>query len=383
MTRMARRAASLQPTIFTAMTDLANRHRAVNLGQGFPDFAAGEAIKRSAIRAIEKDCNQYAPGNGQPKLREAIAAKLHRQYRLRFDSKRQIAVTVGATEALFAALFGLLDPGDEVILFEPCYDSYRPAIGMAGGVSRPLTLRPPDWHVDLDELERLISPRTRLLLLNSPQNPIGKVFNREELRAIAELCVRHDVIAVTDEVYEHILFEGEHIPLATLPGMAERTLTISSLAKTFSVTGWKVGWAAGPADLVEALLRVKQFITFCGAAPLQTAAAEALAAGEDFYHRLKEDYRQRRNFLCELLADVGLPPLTPQGTYFVCVDIGDLGRGNDIEFCRDLTERVGVAAIPVSPFCSHPDDGRDLVRFAFCKSWPVLEEAARRLRTGM
>ncbi|WP_020677106.1 aminotransferase class I/II-fold pyridoxal phosphate-dependent enzyme [Geopsychrobacter electrodiphilus] len=378
---MALRVASMQPTIFSTMTQLAIKHEAVNLGQGFPDFDPPDFIRDAAIAALRGPYNQYAPGMGHLPLRQALAKRYTQRYHLNYDPQTEILVTVGATEALFATMMGLLDPGDEVILFEPCFDSYHPAIDFAGGVARSCVLRPPDWQFSSNDLENLISPRTKLLLLNSPQNPCGKVFCQEELELIAALCIRHDLIAVTDEVYEFITFDGHpHIPLASLPGMRERTLTISSLAKTFSVTGWKVGWASGPAELIEALLRAKQFITYCGAAPLQMAGAKALESVEEYYLDLAEDYRQRRDFLYAVLRDCGMHVLLSQGTYYLMVDISALGRGDDVAFCRWLTTEVGVAAIPASPFYADPADGQKLVRFAFCKSWPILEEAARRLR---
>jgi N-succinyldiaminopimelate aminotransferase len=365
------------------MTELAIKHAAVNLGQGFPDFDPPDFIRDAAVEALNGPYNQYAPGSGQLQLRQAIAARMTNHYQLTYDPQTEILVTVGATEALFASMMGLLNPGDEVILFEPCFDSYRPAIELAGGIPRSYILRPPEWQIDPACLEALISPRSRLLLLNSPQNPIGKVFGLTELAQIAALCIKHDLIAITDEVYESILFdEQRHIPLASLPQMQERTVTISSLAKTFSVTGWKVGWAAGPATLIEALLRAKQFVTFCGASPLQIAGATALKIGDNFYQGLAQDYSQRRDFLYALLKDCGMNVLQSQGTYYLMVDISNLNKGDDVAFCRWLVEEVGVAAIPASPFYTDPTEGQNLVRFTFCKSWPVLEEAARRLKQG-
>lgn len=383
MKPMAHRVAQMQPTIFTAMTALALKHDAVNLGQGFPDFNPPDFIRDAAIEAIQGPYNQYAPGSGHLPLRQAISTRMENRYELSYNPHDEILVTVGATEALFAVMMGLLDPDDEVILFEPSFDSYRPAINFAGARACCYTLRPPQWQIDSAKLEAMISPRTRMLLLNSPQNPIGKVYSRTELELIAALCIKHDLIAVTDEVYEAILFDNQqHIPLASLPQMQERTLTISSLAKTFSVTGWKVGWVAGPAQLVEAALRAKQFVTFCGAAPLQIAGAKALEIDEEFYTALAKDYCKRRDFLYDLLKECNLNVLPSQGTYYLMVDITDLGRGDDVEFCRWLTEEIGVAAIPASPFYADPKDGQNLIRFTFCKSWPVLEEAARRLKQG-
>lgn len=380
---MAHRVAEMLPTIFTAMTELAIKHDAINLGQGFPDFDPPEFIREAAVEALRGPYNQYAPGSGHLPLRHAIANQIKTRYQLNYDPQQEILVTVGATEALFAAMMGLLDPDDEVILCEPCFDSYRPAIEFAGAKPKSYTLRPPHWQIDFTALEALITPRTRLLLLNSPQNPLGKVYSQVELEQIAALCIKHDLIAVTDEVYEMILFdEQQQIPLASLPGMRERTLRISSLAKTFSVTGWKVGWATGPAELIEACLRAKQFITFCGAAPLQIAGAKALDVGEDFYLELAEEYQKRRDFLYATLKNCGLNVLQTQGSYYLMVDISELGRGDDVSFCNWLTTDVGVAAIPASPFYTDPAEGKDLVRFAFCKSWSALEEAAKRLNKG-
>lgn len=363
------------------MTALAERHGAVNLGQGFPDFPSPDFVKRAAVAAIEQDVNQYAPSAGRPSLREAIARRLERRYGWSVDPARQVVVTHGATEALFASILALVDPGDEVILFEPAYDSYLPSIGMACGVPRCYTLRPPDWAVDRDELAALFSPKTRLLLLNTPHNPTGKVFSAAELGMIAELCLEHDVIAVTDEVYEHIVFNGlSHRPLATFPGMADRTVTVSSLAKTFSVTGWKVGWVAASPELAEAVMRAHQFITFSGAAPLQEAAATALAAPAAYYDELAAMYLSRRDFLVSALRRAGLKPIVPQGTYFVMVDIDGLGFADDVAFCRYLTVEIGVAAIPPGAFYRNPADGRKLARFAFCKSDETLALAAERLQ---
>lgn len=362
------------------MTELAERHGAVNLGQGFPDFPSPDFVKRAAVVAVEQDINQYAPSAGRFSLRAAIARRLELDYGWVLDPAAQIVVTHGATEALFAAMLALVDPGDEVIVFEPAYDSYVPSIEMAGGVPRYYTLEPPAWAVDRTALEALFTPRTRLILLNTPHNPTGKVFAAAELETIAALCRERDVIAVTDEVYEHIVFDGaRHRPLATLPGMEDRTITISSLGKTFSVTGWKVGWAAASPELAGAIVRAHQFITFCGAAPLQEAAARALAAPSSYFEELAAMYRAKRDFLVAALRAAGLKPIVPQGTYFVMVDIGGLGFADDVAFCRYLTTEIGVAAIPPSAFYHDPTLGAGLARFAFCKSDETLERAAERL----
>lgn len=380
MTRMAHRVHDFGTTIFSEMTELANRHQAVNLGQGFPDFPGPKFLKKAAIDAILSDLNQYAPGKGQPRLRQAIADKMERHYGRTVDPETELTVTVGATGAIFATILGLVDPGDEVILFEPYYDSYLPATQIAGGVPRFYTLQPPDWRIDEAELRALFSDKTKLILINTPHNPTGKVFSEGELSLIADLCRQHDVIAVTDEVYEHIVFDDcRHVPLAGLPGMADRTVTISSAGKTFSMTGWKVGWAVAPPDLIQAILRVHQFMTYCGATPLQEAVAIALQTSPDYYAKLAAMYQANRDFLADVLAEVGLKPLMPQGTYFMMADISHLGFPDDVAFCRYLTREVGVTAIPPSAFYSDPADGAKLVRFAFCKTRSVLEEGARRL----
>ncbi len=380
MSYMAQRVSHLGTTIFFEMTNLANQYGAVNLGQGFPDFSGPDFLKQAAIQAIQADINQYAPGSGRPALREAIAQKMARDYDLPVDPSSEVTVTSGATEAIFATILGLVNPGDEVILFEPYYDSYLPSIEFAGGVPRFYTLRPPNWELDPEALTALFSDKTRLIIVNTPHNPTGKVFSEAELGLIADLCQRYDVIALVDEVYEHIIFDGlKHTSLATLPGMAGRTVTISSAGKTFSMTGWKVGWAIAAPELTQALFRVHQFITYSGAAPLQEAVAAALNTEPAYYTELTAFYQANRDFLAGALQAAGLKPLTPQGTYFIMVDLSGLGFPDDVTFCRYLTTEIGVAAIPPSAFYLHPADGASLARFAFCKSRATLEEAARRL----
>lgn len=381
MTTMATRVQGFGTTIFTEMTALAQAHDAVNLGQGFPDFAAPDFLKEAAQQAIAADINQYAPAYGRPRLRQAIADKMSRVYGLQVDPQSEVVVTHGATEAIFATILGLLDPGDEIIIFEPFYDSYVPATQFANGTPRFYTLRPPDWRIDPDALAALFNERTKLILINTPHNPTGKMFTHDELQLIANLCQQHDVIAVADEVYEHIVFDGRsHHTLATYPGMRERTVTISSLGKTFSATGWKVGWAIAAPELATAIFRVHQFMTFCGAAPLQEAAAVALETADAFYTELSRDYQQKRDLLLGILADVGLPAIAPHGTYFAMVDISQLPFANDIAFCKYLTTDIGVAAIPPSAFYSNPADGAGLARFAFCKKEETLQKAGERLR---
>jgi N-succinyldiaminopimelate aminotransferase len=380
MTYMAQRVRHFGPSIFFEMTKLANQHRAVNLGQGFPNFSGPDFLKQAAIQAIEGDINQYAPGSGRPRLREAIAQKMARFYGLPIDPESEVIVTHGATEAIFGTIMGLVDPGDEVIIFEPYYDSYLPAVQLAGGTPRLYTLRPPDWAVNEAGLAALFSDATKLILVNTPHNPTGKVYTEAELRLVADLCLKHDVIAVMDEVYEHIIFDGwQHISMAALPGMGSRTVTISSLGKSFSMTGWKVGWAVASPELVEALFRVHQFMVYSGVAPLQEAAVTALQASSDYYSELVDMYQSNRDFLAAALAEAGLSPIIPKGTYFLMADISQLGFPDDVAFCRYLTTEVGVAAIPPSAFYYDPADGATLARFAFCKTRDVLEEAARRL----
>jgi N-succinyldiaminopimelate aminotransferase len=362
-------------TIFTEMSALAERTGAINLGQGFPDEDGPAEVLEAAARAIREGHNQYAPLPGVPALREAIAEHQRRFYGIELDPVTQVQVTFGATEAIAAALLGICEPGDDVVCFEPYYDSYAAGIAMAGARRRPVTLRPPDWRFDPDALEAAITRRARVLLLNTPHNPTGKVFSRQELGLIADACIEHDLIAVTDEVYEHLVFDGEHVPLCTLPGMAERTLTISSLGKTFSVTGWKTGWATGPPELVAATRTAKQFLTFAGGTPFQHAGAVALPLGDEVYAALASGLLAKRDRLCDGLAAAGLDVLRPAGTYFANVDAGRDG----VAFCRELVERAGVVAIPTSVFYDDEAAGRDLVRFAFCKRPAVIDEAARRL----
>ena len=380
---IANRVRHFGTTIFTEMTALAQQHKAVNLGQGFPDFPAPAYAKEAAERAIRADINQYAPRHGLPQLRQAIADKALKHEGLTADPDTEITVLHGATEAIFATIMGLVNPGDEVILFEPYYDSYIPSVEFAGGVPRFYTLHPPNWEIVAAELTALFNERTKLILLNTPHNPTGKVYSRQELQLIADLCIQHDVIAVVDSVYEHILFDNaQHHTLATFPHMRQRTVTISSLGKTFSVTGWKVGWTIAPPDLSQGIVRGHQFITFCGVAPLQAAAADmfAWAEREGYYQQLGEMYQRKRDFLLGALEDAGLPALRPQGTYFTMVDISHLGFANDIEFCRYLTTEIGVAAIPPSAFYQNAADGATVARFAFCKTDESLAEAALRLQ---
>jgi N-succinyldiaminopimelate aminotransferase len=368
-------------TIFAEMSALAHATGAINLGQGFPDTDGPPEVLAAAVAAIRAGHNQYPPGAGTPELRAAVARHQQRFWGLAVDPDTEVLVTAGATEAIAATLLALCEPGDEVVAFEPTYDSYGAAVAMAGGQLRVVTLRQPGLAVDLDALAAAITPRTRLLLLNTPHNPTGKVFTRDELTAIAELAVARDILVVTDEVYEHLVFEGVHHPLAGFPDMAERTLTISSAGKTFSCTGWKIGWVCGPADLVAAVRTAKQFLTFVNGAPFQPAVALGLGLGDDVYDDLRDGLRAKRDLLCDGLAAAGLEVFVPQGTYFATVDVRSVGEEDGAAFCRSLPERCGVVAIPSSVFYEDPATGRSLVRFAFCKQTDVLEQAVERLAT--
>jgi len=369
-------------TIFAEMTALANEHGALNLGQGFPDTDGPQEILDAAKAAIDAGRNQYPPGAGVPELLEAIAAHQKRFYDIDLDPWREVLVTVGATEAIAATILALCETGDEVVTFEPYYDSYAASIALAGAVRRTSVLRFPDFAVDEESLRAAFSPRTRLVLLNTPHNPTGKVFTRAELELICALAREHDAWVVTDEVYEHLVFDGlEHVPVATLPGMRERTLTISSAGKTFSTTGWKVGWVSGPAEAVAAVRTVKQFLTYVASGPFQPAVALGLGLGDEVYAGLSRSMQAKRDVLVQALRGIGLDVAVPGGTYFVVADVAPLGATDALEFCRKLPGRVGVAGVPVSVFHDDVDAARTLVRFAFCKQDDVLREAAARLST--
>jgi len=376
----ARRLDGLGTTIFAEMSALALATGSVNLGQGFPDSDGPIEVADAAVAAIRAGINQYPPGPGRPDLRLAISEHQQRFYALHLDPDTEVVVTTGATEAIAAALLGLVDPGDEVVALEPFYDSYTAGIAMAGGVRVPVTLRAPDFRLDVDRLRAAVTARTRLVLLNSPHNPTGTVLSEEELTAVAELAVQRDLIVVTDEVYEHMTYGVPHRPLATFPGMAERTLTVSSAGKTFSFTGWKVGWACGPARLVRAVLTAKQFLTFVSGAPFQPAVAVGLRLPDTYFTGLADSLRGKRDRLVEGLRTVGLEVFVPQGTYFVSADVRSLGYDDGVTFCRDLPQRAGVVAIPHQVFYDDIEAGRPLVRFAFCKRDDVLDEAIDRLQ---
>ncbi len=378
--QVAERLASFGPTIFTEISRRAAQAGAVNLGQGFPNFDGPEFVKEAAIEAIRAGHGQYARMFGIPELNRRIAERFAAETGIGVDGEGEVTVTSGCTEALVASFMGLVEPGQEVVLFEPYYDSYLACVAMAGAVPRFVTLRPPDFRVDPRALEAAFSPRTRAVLVNTPHNPTGKVYGAAELEQIAALCRRHDALAITDEVYEHLVFEGEHIHLASLPGMWERTVTLSSLGKTFSLTGWKIGWAIAPPHLTQAVRAAHQFITFATATPLQHGAAAALAAPPSYFRDFLASYRRRRDLLVEGLGRVGLEVYPPQGTYFVMADHGRFGFPDDTAFCLHLIEHVGVAAIPPASFYHDPAEGRTLARFAFCKTEATLREALGRLQ---
>jgi N-succinyldiaminopimelate aminotransferase len=365
----------LGTTIFTEMTALAERTGAINLGQGFPDTDGPAEAIEAAVAALRGGANQYAPLPGVPVLREAVFAHQRERYGLEPDD---VLITFGATEAIASALLGLCDPGDEVIVLEPYYDSYAACIAFAGARRRPVTLRPPDFVLDAEALRAAAAAaggRARVLLLNTPHNPTGRVLTRDELQAVAEVCIEHDLVCVSDEVYEHLVYDGEHVPIATLPGMAERTLTISSVGKSFSFTGWKIGWCSGPAALVRSVRAVKQFLTFAGGTPLQHAAAAALRLPPVHLQTLRDELRSNRDTLAAAISAAGWEPLVPAGTYFINADVGV----ESVAFCAELPERCGVVAIPTSVFYDDKAAGSTLVRFAFCKRPEVIAQAADRL----
>jgi N-succinyldiaminopimelate aminotransferase len=378
-----RRLAEFGTTIFAEMSALAVRTESINLGQGFPDTDGPEEIREAAVRALRDGRgNQYPPGPGVPELRTAIADHQRGRYGLAYDPDTEVLVTAGATEAIAASLLALVEPGDEVIALEPYYDSYAACIAMAGGRRVPVTLRPSagTYTLDLDELRDAVTDRTRLILLNTPHNPTGTVLGRDELAAIAELAVERDLLVITDEVYEHLVFEGDHLPIASFPGMRERTVSISSAGKTFSFTGWKVGWLTASRELVTAVRSAKQFLTYVSSGPFQYAVAEALRLPETYFDGLRDDLRAKRDLLSAGLTAAGFKVYRPSGTYFVTTDIRPLGEEDGFAFCRALPERCGVVAIPNAVFYDHREEGAPFVRFAFCKRESILQEAVTRLK---
>jgi aminotransferase len=378
--RPSEKASRFTESVIREMTRLAKLHGAVNLSQGFPDFPAPEEIKEAARRAVAADINQYAITWGARSLREAIARKFTALYGVPVDPEREITVTCGSTEAMIAALLAVVDPGDEVVVFEPFYENYGPDAILSGAVPRFVKLRPPSWRIDPDELARAFSDRTRAVVINTPNNPTGKVFSREELAMIAALCRAHDAVAITDEIYEHILYDGAaHVPMATLPDMAGRTITINGMSKTYSVTGWRVGWAIAPEVMTSAIRKVHDFLTVGAAAPLQEAGATALSLPASYYEELAQAYSRRRERLIGILEGVGFRVHRPRGAYYVMTEIDAFGWDDDVAFVRHLVEDVGVAAVPGSSFYDAPADGRRQVRFAFCKKDATFDEAERRL----
>ena len=380
--KTAQRIAPFTESVIREMTRLALRHGAVNLAQGFPDFAAPEEVKEAACRAIRDDINQYAITWGAPAFRNAIAEKYRRHYALEVDPETEITVVCGSTEGMIASLLATADPGDEILIFEPWYENYGPDAWLSGASRRFVSLHPPDWRFDPDELRRAFTPRTRAVILNSPNNPTGKVFSLGELNLIAELCIKHDVLCITDEIYEHILYDGQrHIPMITLPGMRERTILVNSMSKTWSVTGWRVGWVIAPPALTAGIRKVHDFLTVGAAAPLQQAGVVALSMPDSYYAELAAHYTSRRDRLLAILDDCGFASYRPSGAYYVMSDTSRFGISDDVVFSRHLIEKVGVAAVPGSSFFQNSQSGAQYVRFCFCKKYETLEEAGGRLKS--
>jgi N-succinyldiaminopimelate aminotransferase len=369
-------------TIFAEMSQLATSTGAINLGQGFPDYEGPREVLDGAIAAINGGQNQYPPGPGVPVLRQAIAEHQQRFYGLSYDPDTEVLVTAGATEALASVLLGLCDTGDEVVVLEPTYDSYQACIALAGATPKFVTIRPPDYAIDLDALRAAITPKTKLIMINSPHNPTGKVLTYDESKAVAELAVEHDLIVCTDEVYEHLIFDGTpHLSLATFPGMRERTMVISSGGKTFNTTGWKVGWICAPPELITAARTAKQFLTYVASGPFQPATAIGLRLGDDYFTELAADLQTKRDKLLTGLNDAGFEAYSPSGTYFITADIRPIQPdGDGYAFCRSLPDKCGVVAIPNVVFYANKHEGRHLVRFAFCKRHEVIDEAVVRLK---
>ncbi|MHB8526095.1 MAG: pyridoxal phosphate-dependent aminotransferase [Candidatus Acidiferrales bacterium] len=378
--RLSEKAGQFTESVIREMTRLALAHNAVNLSQGFPDFGAPEEIKAAAHDAITRDINQYAITWGAKSLRNAIAEKFQRAHGVTIDPEREITVCCGSTEAMMAAMMAIINPGDEVVVFEPFYENYGPDAILSGASPRFVRLRAPDWSFDAEELARAFSSKTKAIILNTPNNPTGKVFSREEMEAIRDLCVRHNSFLITDEIYEHMLYDGAtHISAATIEGLRDRTITINALSKTYSVTGWRVGWAIAPPEVSSAIRKVHDFLTVGAAAPLQEAGAVALRFPDSYYLQLTSDYFQRRDRLLGILGEAGFQCFTPRGAYYIMTDISAFGFANDVEFARYLVKEIGVASVPGSSFYHHPADGAQQLRFTFCKKEATLAEAARRL----
>jgi aspartate/methionine/tyrosine aminotransferase len=378
----SRRAASFTESVIREMTRLAITYGAINLAQGFPDFPAPEEIKQAASDAIHADINQYAITWGSARFRQAIAAKYARTYGLTLDPELNICVTCGSTEAMISSVMGVIDPGDEVVVFEPYYENYGPDTILAGAIPRYVKLHEPDWTFDESDLARAFSDRTRGIILNNPNNPTGKVFIRDELEAVAALCAKFGAVAFTDEIYEHILYDdSRHVLLAAIPGMEDRTITISALSKTYSVTGWRVGWATGPEALIKGVRTVHDFLTVGAPAPLQEAGAVALELPDDYYRQLSADYHERRDLMMEILETVGLKASKPSGAYYTMADISGIGFDDDVEAAMHLVRKIGVAVVPGSSFYAEPAEGRTKVRFSFCKQIDTLRSAGDRLNS--
>jgi len=376
----ADRIANFTESVIREMTRLALENRAVNLAQGYPDFSAPADLKEAARQAISDDVNQYSITWGAKPFRKAITEKTEATYGVEFDPEREVTVCCGATEGMIATLLAVTNPGDEVIVFEPFYENYAPDSELCGATRRVVSLRPPDWTFDRDELRRAFNSNTKAIILNTPNNPTGKVFTREELTFIAELCEEHDALAITDEIYEHILYDGaHHIPMVTLPGMRERTVTINSMSKTYSVTGWRVGWVLAPPDLTGSIRKVHDFLTVGAAHPLQQAGIMALAMPGSYYEKLAREYTHRRDKMIGILETAGFRCFKPYGAYYVMTDISSFGFTDDVAFVRHMIHHAGVAGVPGSSFFSNPADGAHLVRFCFCKKDETLDEAGVRL----
>ncbi|HUA83971.1 MAG TPA: aminotransferase class I/II-fold pyridoxal phosphate-dependent enzyme [Bryobacteraceae bacterium] len=368
-------------SVIREMTRLAAQHNAVNLAQGFPDFGSPEILRQAACDAINADINQYAITWGSKNLRNAIAAKYKKTYALDLDPEREITVCCGATEGMMATLMAVTNPGDEVVIFEPYYENYGPDTLLAGADRKFVKMHAPDWRFDREELRRAFSPRTKAIILCSPNNPTGRVFDRSELEYIAELCQEFDALAITDEIYEHILYDGtEHVPIMTIPGMRNRTVLINSMSKTYAVTGWRIGWVLAAPDLADSIRKIHDFLTVGSAAPLQEASAVALGLPDQYYTNLARDYRERRDTMLKVLEETGFRSFTPRGAYYILCDISGFGYADDMAFCRHLVEDVGIAAVPGSSFFENPRDGSQLVRFCFCKKYETLKMAQERLR---
>lgn len=378
--RISQKASRFTESVIREMTRLAARHNAINLAQGFPDFPAPAEIKRAASEAILADLNQYAVTWGAPDFRQAIAEKTWKFLGIEVDPETEITVTCGSTEAMIAAMLAAVDPGDEVVIFEPFYENYGPDVILTGAVPKYVQLRAPDWTFDPDELAAAFGPKTRAIIINTPNNPTGKVFTRSELETIGELCVKHDAIAITDEIYEHITYDGrEHVAMCTLPGMRERTITVNALSKTYSVTGWRVGYTLAPPDLTSAIRKVHDFLTVGAAAPMQAGGVAALRLPDSYYAQMQADYDNRREFFMDALRAAGFRFHPPEGAYYIMTDISEFGFEDDRTFGRFLTEKIGVAVVPGSSFYQDPKNGARQVRFCFCKNRTTLEAAAERL----